>query len=254
MSGIAEGEMIDVATVPSLHHGEAMALAETEFGRIIDLLHELSDEDWRRRTVCELWDVRAMVGHVVGMAEAQASFRQFAHDFRAAQKRTGGPMIDAMNATQVAERAALTPAALADRLTEIAPRAVRARRRTPRPLRWAVRMRQDPPFDTERWRFGYLVDTIFTRDTWMHRLDICRATERAMVQSREHDGRLVADVVAEWADRHRQSFTLVLTGPAGGQWRAGDAGEHIELDALDFCWTVGGRAPGTGLLTTRAPF
>jgi len=33
-------------------------------------------------------------------------------------------------------------------------------------MRWAVRMKQDPPFDAERWRFGYLVDTIFTRDTW----------------------------------------------------------------------------------------
>jgi hypothetical protein len=45
-----------------------------------------------------------MATHVLGMAEAQASFRQFAHDFRAASKRTGGKMIDAMTATQVRER------------------------------------------------------------------------------------------------------------------------------------------------------
>ena len=40
-------------------------------------------------------------------------------------------------------------------------------------------MKQDPPFDDEKWQFGYLVDTIFTRDTWMHRLDISRAHEYA---------------------------------------------------------------------------
>jgi hypothetical protein len=69
-----------------------------------------------------------------------------------------------------------------------------------------------------------------------------------------HDGRLVADVVADWARRHGEPFTLVLTGSAGGRWRAGDGGALIEIDALDFCWTLAGRAPGTGLLTTPVPF
>jgi hypothetical protein len=115
-------------------------------------------------------------------------------------------------------------------------------------------MRQDPPFETERWKFGYLVDTIFTRDTWMHRLDICRATGRDMVLTASHDGRLVADVVADWARRHGKPFVLTLTGPAGGTWQAGDATEALELDALDFCWTLAARTPGSGLLTTPVPF
>ena len=141
---------------------------------------------------------------------------KFARDYRTASNRDGGPMIDAMTAAQVRERAALTPAQLVDALTAAAPQAVRARRCVPALARWAVRMSQDPPFDQERWRFGYLIDTIFTRDTWMHRLDICRATGRDMVLTPEHDGRLIADVVAEWARRHGQPFTLVLAGPAGG--------------------------------------
>jgi hypothetical protein len=69
-----------------------------------------------------------------------------------------------------------------------------------------------------------------------------------------HDGRLIADVVAEWAHRHGQSFSLTLTGPAGGQWRVGDDDDHIALDALDFCLTVGSRQSGTGLLATEVPF
>ena len=68
----------------------------------------------------------------------------------------------------------------------------------------------------ERWHAGYLFDIILTRDTWMHRIDIARATGRIAVLSSDHDARLVADVVAEWARRHGQPFTLHLEGPAGG--------------------------------------
>ncbi len=66
---------------------------------------------------------------------------------------------------------------------------------------------------------GYLLDVILTRDPWMHRVDIARATGRDLVLTPEHDGRIVADVVAEWARRHGQPFTLTLTGPAGGDLR-----------------------------------
>jgi hypothetical protein len=163
-------------------------------------------------------------------------------------------MIDAVTATQVRDRAHLSPSQLVERFVAAVPRAVRARRRVPAPLRSAVRMRQDPPFAAERWPYGYLVDTIFTRDPWMHRLDISRAIDRDMVLTPDHDGRLIADVVAEWARRHGKPFSLVLTGAAGGRWQAGQGGEHIEIDALDFCWTLAGRLPGTGLLSTPVPF
>ncbi len=237
-----------------LGHREAMVLAATEFDRMGAQLTALAPADWARPTVCELWDVRAMAAHVLGMAEAQASFRQFAHDFRAAGKRSGGKMIDEMSATQVRERAAMTPAAIISRLAAVAPKAVRARRRTPALVRWAVRLKNDPPFDAERWTYGYLVDTIFTRDTWMHRLDISRAAERPMVVTARHDGRIVSDVVAEWAHRHGRPFALTLTGPAGGEWRSGHAAEHSQLDALDFCWIVAAREPGAGLMATKVPF
>jgi uncharacterized protein (TIGR03083 family) len=246
--------VVSPAALPTLGHSEAMQLAATEFDRMIDLLRGLSPDDWARATVCDLWDVRAMVAHVVGMAEAQASMRQFAHDYRAAARRESGAMIDAMTAAQIRDRSELTPSELVERLARVAPRAVRARRRTPKLVRWGVRMKQDPPFDTERWKFGYLVDAIFTRDAWMHRLDIARATGHDMVLTPEHDGRLVSDVVADWARRHGQPFTLALTGPAGGRWRVGGDGEHLELDASDFCWTLAARAPGSGLLQTLVPF
>ncbi len=237
-----------------LGHEEAMGLAETEFARVVEQLRSLAPGDWRQPTACELWDVRALASHVLGMAEAQASVRQFAHDYRAAARRSGGKMIDAMTAAQVTERSSMTPDAIISSLVAVAPKAVAARRRMPALVRHTVRMKQDPPFDTEKWQFGYLVDTIFTRDTWMHRLDISRATGSPMVLSGPHDGRLVADVVAEWSRRHGQAFSLTLTGTAGGRWRLGSDGEDHELDALDFCLTVGSRRSGAGLLTTEVPF
>jgi hypothetical protein len=60
---------------------------------------------------------------------------------------------------------------------------------------------------------------IITRDPWMHRLDLARATGQDLVLTADHDGVMVADVVAE--RRHGQPYRLELTGPAGGSWRSG---------------------------------
>jgi len=75
-----------------------------------------------------------------------------------------------------------------------------------------------------------------------------------MTLDADHEGRIVADVAAEWAARHGQPCTLTLTGPAGGRWRWAGGGESVELDAVEFCRLVSGRGKGTGLLQTRVPF
>ena len=244
---------VDVEAIPKLGHQEAMGLGQTEYARMVELLAQLQPADWTRQTACDLWDVRAMAGHVLGMAELHASFPQFVHDFRAA-KRLGGSVIDGINATQVKERSHLSAAQVVDGLASAAPRAVRTRSRTPALIRNLIRMPQDPPFESERWQYGFLVDIIFTRDIWIHRLDICRATGGEMVLTAEHDGRIVADIVADWARRHGRPFDLMLSGPAGGRWGQGGNGDTLELDALDFCLIVGGRMPGAGLLSTPVPF
>jgi hypothetical protein len=63
----------------------------------------------------------------------------------------------------------------------------------------------------EKWSLGYGTDVIFTRDAWMHRLDLARATGRDPVLTADHDGIIVADVVAEWARRHGRPYRLELT-------------------------------------------
>ncbi len=88
----------------------------------------------------------------------------------------------------------------------------------------------------------------------MHRSDIAQALGRPMKLTREHDGVIIADVVAEWARRHGQPFELVLTGPVGGHWSSGEPTETITLDAEHFCRILSGREPGAGLMTTFVPF
>ena len=116
-------------------------------------------------------------------------------------------------------------------------------------------MKEEVGGATETWRIGYLLDVILTRDPWMHRVDIARATGRELVLTAEHDGRIVADVVAEWARRHGQPFTLAPR-PArpAASFTHGDGGEASRLDAVEFCRTLSGRATGAGLLTQEVPF
>lgn len=234
---------------------EAEVVARTEYARLVEQLRSLGPDDWLQPTDCPLWDVRAMAGHSVGMMTDFTSLRSVMRRMRAATKqakRSGVPVIDAMTAMQVDEHAPLSTTELIARAEEIGPRAARWRATAPGLLR-RMPMKETVGGEPETWRIGFLLDTILTRDPWMHRVDISRATGIDLVLTGEHDGRIVADVVAEWARRHGQPFSLALTGPAGGEFTSGD-GEHITIDAVEFCRILSGRAAGTGLLSQEVPF
>jgi hypothetical protein len=100
---------------------------------------------------------------------------------------------------------------------------------------------------------NYLLEVGFTRDVWAHRIDIHAAIGRPMELDPAHDGRLVADIVAEWAQLHGEPFELVLTGTAGGTFSQGNGGERVEMDALDFIRTLTGRLSGTGVMQHPLP-
>ena len=239
---------------PALDRRTAERLAATEYDRVVALLRELSPHDWRQPTDNPGWDVRALAGHMLGMAEMAASPVEMLRQERAARQRGGD--LDALTAVQVEGRRSLTTEQLVDRFAKVAPKAARARRRPPGLMRRRAMADPQPVGDGtfEPWTFGYVLDVILTRDPWMHRVDITRATGRPMHLSADHDGVLAADVVAEWADRHGKPFTLRLTGPAGGEWASGSGGPELELDAVEFCRIVSGRGAGEGLLATRVPF
>lgn len=239
---------------PEIKRPIAMRLAATEYQRVIALLGSLRPEDWRKPTDCPEWDVRAVAAHVLGMAEMAASLREQSRQMKAAARR-GGVFIVALTAVQVEARASLRPEEIVSRLTRISPKAVRGRRLAPRFIR--RRTMPEPQLvdgREEPWTIGYLLDVILTRDPWMHRIDITRATGAALVLTAEHDGVLVDDMVTEWAQRHGHPFALTLTGPAGGSWQVGRGGPQLELEVADFCRTISGRRRADGLLATQVPF
>lgn len=241
-------------------HQTAMVLAAEEYVRFADLLAGLADGDWQVPTSCPGWTIRDMAGHTLGMAELAASLpemaRQLARATRAA-KRSGRPQIDELTALQVRKHEQLGVADLVGAVQRVGSRAVAGRRRRPALMRARTIVDQGPDgASPERWTVGFLTDTILTRDPWMHRSDIAQALGRPMALTPEHDGVIVADVVAEWALRHRQPYDLTLTGPAGGHWSSGAGGEAISLDAEQFCRILSGRGPGAGagLMATFVPF
>ena len=240
----------------------AMRLAEEEYRRVADAVDALAPDGWTRPTDCSDWDVRQLVAHVAGMATFTSTPLEMARQMRAAKARqhVGQALVDAQTAVQVAERDHLGTDELRAELRRIGPRAAKGRRRTPGFVR---RLRLPEPQVVngapETWSIGYLIDVILTRDPWMHRLDLARATGQAPTLTADHDGVVVADVVLEWARRHGRPYRLELTGPAGGSWGSGTGGEEIVMDAADFCRVVAGR-PGpagegpSGLLATHVPF
>ena len=243
-----------VARVSTGNRATLMTLATNEYDKFAALLAALDTDDWSAMTDCPNWDVRAMASHVLGMGEMAASKREAIHQLLAARRR-GGVFIDALTAVQVHEREDMSPSQIMDRFRLVSPRAARARRQTPRLIRGRpMPVLQQVGDAQESWTIGFLLDTVLTRDVWMHRLDISRATHRVVELTGDHDGVVVHDVVTEWAARHGQPCHLHLNGPAGGTWDFGVAGPLIDMDAVEFCRTVGGRENLPGLMAVQVPF
>jgi uncharacterized protein (TIGR03083 family) len=240
----------------------AMRLAATEYQRFAAAVLELSADDWTLQTDCPAWNVHELVAHVVGMASGASSPLKERRQRRAAVTRMraaspSGLFIDALTAHQVDLFKDRNRDELVALASTIGSRAAKGRRRTPGLIRRRLLpVPQVVNGVAERWTIGYLVDTVLTRDPWMHRVDLAQATGRPLQLAPDHDGVIVADVVAEWAARHGRAYHLTLTGPAGGFWSSGvaDEADHLTLDAIEFCRIVSGRGDGAGLLSTHVPF
>lgn len=237
----------------------ASTLARDEYLRWAELIGSLAPREWTLPTECEPWDVRLLVAHVVGATEANASPLEMARQLR--RGRRGLEIaVDPVSAVQVERRRHVDPPVLLARFRAAMDGAIRWRARWSRRL-GALPLRVGAPVH-ETWRLRYLMDVIYTRDVWMHRIDVCRATGRELVLGADHDGRIVADVVTDWSARHGRPFTLGLGGPAGGRFARGSDGPELAMDAVEFCRALSGREitpghqPGTGagLLATSVPF
>ena len=96
-----------------------------------------------------------------------------------ARQQPGQAEVDALTAFQVEERQQLGSEELRAELRRVGPRGAEGRRRVP----GFLRRRRLPGAEIvnglpETWSLGYLTDVILTRDPWMHRLDLARATRQ----------------------------------------------------------------------------
>jgi uncharacterized protein (TIGR03083 family) len=233
----------DARAIPAIDHDEAMRITQVEFDRMLAALRALAADDWARPTDNTEWDVRAMSLHLLGAADANASMREMVSQLRRGKRlftEIGGDhWVDGLNEIQIRDRATLTNAELVERYAAVIPKAVKARTKLPRPIAALPILPIGEPFG--RMPVSWLMDMGFTRDVWMHRADLACATGRPMELSSEHDGRIVADIVREWAGLYGHSFALDLAGPAGGRFVSDGGGDPLEIDAVDFVRALSGR-------------
>jgi uncharacterized protein (TIGR03083 family) len=223
------------------------------------LLEAFGPSEWDMATDCTGWTVRDIGVHLIASAEAQASPIEFGRQVWAGRAITrqisGQHWVDGLNEAQLRARRAWTPNELPRRWTIASVAALSGRRRMPALLRALPVLPLGSPLGTHLgWKpLGYLFDIGFTRDVWMHRVDMARAVGRPLVLTAEHDARMVADIVAEWAGSHGDPFTIDLRGPAGGCYAARGGGTPITLDAVEFVRILSGRGQGAGVLEHKLP-
>ncbi len=241
--------LVHARAILPLSHREAMGMATLELERFLALVTSLSEDAWEQPTACPRWNVRQMLAHVTGSAASWARWSEFKRQNSLKVQRpyrvSGLSFLDSLNQIQVNDRAAAPPAALIDELRTVGPRAIATRARLPVLLR-ALRV---PLPALGLVPVGYLTDLIYTRDMWMHRLDLCRATGREMVMTPEHDGRIVSLVMRDVAKKltatlRNTSMVYHLSGGIDGTWQLGakvPPATTLHLDVVNFNLLASGR-------------
>ena len=210
----------DAARLPQTDRNQAAQIGDAEGQAAIELLRQFHGPDWRKPTDCPEWDVRAMVSHLVAQCEDGLSLRTILRRELAGRRRyPGKTSVDAHMAVQVDEHRAEPGPDLAERFARLWPRAVQARRSRPAALR-RIRLSTGIP-GIPPASLGYMFDIIYTRDLWMHRLDLARATGQPFAIG-DHDRHIVDQVIRDLAlSWPAAPVTVELTGLAGGTWRIG---------------------------------
>jgi len=243
MTALSLSKTVHADSIPAVHADEAHRLMTEAFARLLNLLESLHADDWSKPTACTAWDVHDMVAHQAGGYASGTSYKEMIRQYTS-KPQPGQLPEDAINALQVGERKSKTPAELIVELKQVGEKAIHNWAHGFNTIKWIRSPHPVGGFMSIR----HLMWVIHSRDTWMHRMDICRAANRPFEQTREHDGRIVELVIRDVAQKLRsrlngKAITLTLTGISGGEWLIGN-GESVsslEMNALDFNIFVSGR-------------
>lgn len=208
---------------------EAAQIATLELEQVLNLLEQLNGDDWTQPTDCTEWNVRDMTAHLAGGCAGWASWKHFLRQtvLNPHMRKMAVP-IDAINRSELEDRADKTPQQLIDELREVGPKAIRTRRNLPELLR---RIRIDAKPMPGKMSVAYLVDVIYPRDQWMHRMDICRATGKPWVSIPDHDRRLLDLVMLDMAKSLASKYAVILnvTGVLNATYRFGSGEPQAEI-------------------------
>lgn len=195
-AAISPSTIAHAESIPTVNADEAHRLMTEAFERLLKLLASLHPDDWSKPTPCTEWDVHDMVAHQAGGYLSGVGYREMFRQYTKLPKAGQLPE-DAINAFQVGERKNLTPAELIAELKQVGPTAIHNWAYGFNAIKWIHAPHPVGGFMSLR----YLMWVTHSRDTWMHRLDICRATNRPFEQTREHDGRINELVVLDTAKK-----------------------------------------------------
>ena len=235
--------VLNTTTIAYTTAHEAYGLLSTELERFIGLVETLGPEDWGKPTACSAWNVRDILAHQAGGYASGASYMELIHQYGRIPKLGQLPE-DAINEVQLSERSGKSPAELIAELRTVGPIAAQ---------KWSYHFRllkllSIPHRTAGSLSLRHLMWVIHSRDTWMHRLDICRSTGRKFEQTAEHDGRIAELVMLDVAKSltrqlDGKSIAFNLAGIAGGNWKIGNSepAATIQMDVLDFNIFASGR-------------
>ena len=236
------GTFAAASRLPQPDRDHAALIGQAEGQAALVLLGQLGDRDWQRPTDCTEWDVRTLVSHLVAQCEDGLRLGTMLRRELAGRRRYPDKAgVDAHMAVQVHDHRAEPGPELAERFGLLWPRAVQARRRRPMALRRIIVSSGDPSMS--RFSIGYLLDIIYNRDLWMHRLDLARATGQPF-QTGDHGRHIVAQVVRDLALAWPAApVALELTGSAGGSWLVGwgEPAAVIQAEATAWMRALAGR-------------
>ncbi|HEY0645039.1 MAG TPA: maleylpyruvate isomerase family mycothiol-dependent enzyme [Nocardioides sp.] len=234
----------------------ARAHAAAEYDALVSMVDVFAASDWDLPTDCTGWRVRDMVAHVAGAAEEACRVPVMLRHQAAALngvRRRDGTLVDLLCAVQIAERSGLSDVELAADLRRWAAGAPDGRRRQPGLLRRVPL----PRFAGLRRgaRLSYLLDVVYVRDVWLHRVDLHRATGVDLPVS-SAEGEVVAQVVRdldlEW---DAPALVLELTGRGAGRWTVGEGEPFAAVteDAVALMRLLSGRSDECALVTDGDP-
>lgn len=247
---------IRAAALPQTSPDTARDVAAAEYDALLLAVDAFDAADWDRPTDCTEWRVRDMVAHLAGAAEEACRLPVMLRHLGGAVvdlRRGRGDLVDLLCAVQIRDRSHLSDTELAADLRRWAAGAPGGRRRQPRPLRRVVL----PAFAGlgRGARLAYLLDVVYVRDVWLHRVDLHRATGREMPLG-AGEGEVVAQVVRD-LDRAWSGPALVLelTGRGGGRWQVGEGTPvaTITEDAVALMRLLSGRSDECALATVGDP-